>query len=59
MNSKCEMAKEKYCNKSFLDFCEAKDEDIEICPYLKAIEEITRLTVKNMILEEKLLDDGK
>jgi hypothetical protein len=59
MNSKCEMAKEKYCNKSFLGFCEAKDEDIEICPYPKAIEEIVRLSVINMDLENKFLDDGK
>ena len=45
--SKCEMAKLRYCQKSYFGYCNANDTDIERCPYLKAIEEIARLAVEN------------
>ena len=38
--SKCEMAKLRYCQKSYLGYCNADDTDVERCPYLKAIGEI-------------------
>ena len=59
MSSRCEMAKQKYCRKSSFGYCEAEVEDIERCPYLQAIREISSLSVENMKLEEKFLDDGK
>ena len=59
MSSRCEMAKRKYCRKSSFGYCEAGDRDVDRCPYLQAIEEISRLAIKNMKLEEKFLDDGK
>lgn len=59
MNSKCEMARLRYCRKSSMGYCNAEDMDVERCPYLKSIGEITRLSMENMKLEEKFLDDGK
>lgn len=52
--SKCEMARQKYCRKSSFGYCNADDTDVERCPYLKAIEEFTRLAVENSELEDKL-----
>ena len=52
--SKCEMARLRYCQKSYFVYCNADDTDIERCPYLKAIGEITRLAVENSELEDKL-----
>lgn len=57
--SKCEMARLKYCRKSSFGYCNAEDRDLKICPYLKAIGEISRLSVENMELEDKFSDDGK
>ena len=45
--SKCEMARLRYCQKSSFGYCNANDTDVERCPYLKAIEEIARLSVEN------------
>ena len=45
--SKCEMARLRYCRKSSMGYCNAEDRDLEICPYLKAIGEIARLAVEN------------
>ena len=45
--SKCEMARLRYCRKSYFEYCNADDTDVERCPYLEAIEEITRLAVEN------------
>ena len=45
--SKCEMARLRYCRKSSFGYCNAEDRDLEICPYLKAIGEIARLAVEN------------
>ena len=59
MNSKCEMARQRYCRKSSMGYCNAEDRDVERCPYLKAIGEIARLSVENMKLENKFSDDGK
>lgn len=56
---KCEMAKQKYCRKSTLGYCNAGDKDLETCPYLKAINEIARLSVENIKLEDRFSDDGK
>lgn len=47
MNSKCEMARQRYCRKSSMGYCNAEDKDVERCPYLKAIGEIARLAVGN------------
>ena len=52
--SKCEMARLRYCQKSSFGYCDAEDTDVEKCPYLKAIEEIARLAVENSELENKL-----
>ena len=52
--SKCEMARQKYCRKSSFGYCNADDTDVERYPYLEAIEEIVRLTVENSELEDKL-----
>ena len=52
--SKCEMAKLRYCQKSYLGYCNADDTDVNKCPYLKAIEEIARLAVENSELEDDL-----
>ena len=52
--SKCEMARLRYCRKSSFGYCNADDTDVERCPYLKAIEEIARLSVENSQLEDDL-----
>ena len=52
--SKCEMARLRYCQKSYFGYCNANDTDVERCPYLKAIEEIARLAVENSKLEDDL-----
>lgn len=53
------MARLKYCRKSSFGYCCAEDRDLGTCPYLKAIEEIARLSVENMKLEDRFSDDGK
>ena len=63
--SKCEMARQRYCRKSSMGYCNAEDRDLETCPYLKAIGEIARLAVENSkheSMQEKLkewIDDYK
>ena len=52
--SKCEMARLRYCQKSYFGYCNADDTDIKRCPYLKAIEEIARLAVENSKSEDDL-----
>ena len=55
--SKCEMARLRYCQKSSFGCCNAEDTDVKKCPYLKAIEEIERLAVENSkyeSMQEKL-----
>ena len=52
--SKCEMARLRYCQKSYFGYCNADDTDVEKCPYLKAIEKIARLAVENSKLEDDL-----
>ena len=52
--SKCEMARLRYCQKSYFGYCNADDTDVEKCPYMKAIEEIERLAVENSKLEDDL-----
>ena len=57
--SKCEMARLRYCRKSYFGCCNAEDTDVEKCPYLKAIDEIERLAVENSkyeSMQEKLKD---
>ena len=51
--SKCEMARLRYCHKSYFAYCNADDTDVERCPYLKAIEEIAMFAVENIRLEDK------
>lgn len=53
MNSKCEMARLRYCRKSSMGYCNAEDRDLETCPYLKAISEIARLSVEDIQLEDE------
>ena len=52
--SKCEMARLRYCQKSSFGYCNADDTDVEKCPYLKAIDEIERLAVENSKVESGL-----
>ena len=52
--SKCEMARLKYCQKSYFGYCNADDTEVESCPYLKAIEEIVKLAVENSKSEDDL-----
>ena len=57
--NKCEMARLRYCQKSYFGCCNANDTDVDKCPYLKAIEEITRFAVENgkcESMQEKLKD---
>lgn len=57
--SKCEMARLRYCRKSSMGYCNAEDRDLEACPYLKAIGEIARLAIENMKLGERYSNDEK
>ena len=57
--SKCEMARLRYCQKSYFGYCNANDTDVNKCTYLKAIEEIARLAVENSKLEEDLYQNKK
>lgn len=55
--SKCEMARLRYCKKSSFGYCNANDTDVDKCPYLKAIGEIARLAIENSkheSIQEKL-----
>ena len=52
--SKCEMARSRYCQKSYFGYCTAEDTDVDKCQYLKAIEEIARLALGNSKLEDDL-----
>ena len=52
--SKCEMARLRYCQKSYFGYCNADDTDVDKCPYLKAIREIAKLVVENSKLEDDL-----
>lgn len=47
MNSKCEMARQRYCRKSSMGFCNLDDDKLDRCPYLQAIGEITKESVEN------------
>ena len=57
--SKCEMARLRYCQKSSFGYCNADDTDVDKCPYLKAIEEIAKLAVDNSKLVEDLCQNKK
>ena len=57
--SKCEMARLRYCQKSYFGYCNADDTDVDKCPYLKAIEEIAKLAVENSKLVEDLCQNKK
>lgn len=65
MNSKCEMARQRFCRKSSMGCCSLDDDKLDKCPYLNAIGEIVRLSVENSKYEdnqEKLkewIDDYK
>lgn len=52
MNSKCEMARQRYCRKSSVGYCTLDDDKLDKCPYLNAIGEIAKLSVENMKLED-------
>ena len=57
--SKCKMARLRYCQKSSFGYCNADDKDVERCPYLNAIREIARLAIENSkyeSMQEKLKD---
>ena len=51
--SKCEMARLRYCQKTYFGYCNADDKEIERCPYLKAIEEIAKLANEMIEFIEK------
>ena len=53
MNSKCEMARLRYCRKSSMGYCNAEDRDLGTCPYLKAIGEIARLAIETTKYEDE------
>ena len=53
--SKCEMARLRYCQKAYFGYCNANDTDVDKCPYLKVIEEIARLAVENSKLVENFM----
>ena len=57
--SKCEMARLRYCQKSYFGYCNADDTDVNKCPYLKAIEEIARLIeeIARLAVENSQLED--
>ena len=57
--SKCEMARLRYCQKSYFGYCNADDTDVKRCPYLRAIEEIAMLAMENSKLEEDLCQNKK
>ena len=57
--SMCEMAKLFFCRKASMGYCNAKDKELDRCPYLKAISEIARLSAENRMLEDRLTNDGK
>ena len=46
------MAALKYCRKSYLGFCNAEDDDVNRFPYLRAVEEIAKLSIENKKTEE-------
>ena len=48
LESKCEMARLRYCSKGCFDYCCANEKDLEQCPYLRAIGEIAKLSIENM-----------
>ena len=57
--SKCEMARLRYCHKTYFGYCNADDTDVKRCPYLKAIGEVAKLAVENSkyeSMQEKLKD---
>ena len=45
--SKCEMARQRYCQKTYFGCCNVEDRDVERCPYLKAIGKIAKLVAEN------------
>lgn len=47
LESKCEMARLRYCSKGCFDYCCANEKDLEQCPYLRAIGEIAKLSIEN------------
>ena len=57
--SKCEMARLRYCQKTYFGYCNADDTDVERCPYLKSIREIARFAVENSKLVEDLCQNKK
>ena len=46
LESKCEMARLRYCSKGCFDYCCANKKDLEQCPYLRAIREIAKLSIE-------------
>lgn len=50
--SKCEMARRRYCRKSSMGCCNLDDDKLDKCPYLNAIGEIAKLSVENMKFED-------
>lgn len=50
--SKCEMARRRYCRKSSMGCCNLDDDKLDKCPYLNAVGEIVRLSVENSKYED-------
>lgn len=53
--SNCKMAELRFCRKILFGCCNAEDYELEICPYLKAMEEIEKLSGES----SRLYDDKK
>lgn len=47
LESKCEMARLRYCSKGCFDYCCANEKDLKQCPYLRVIGEIAKLSIEN------------
>ena len=58
LESKCEMARLRYCSKGCFDYCCANEKDLEQCPYLRAIGEIAKLSIENMEKAYKKLKES-
>lgn len=58
LESKCEMARLRYCSKGCFDYCCANEKDLEQCPYFRAIGEIAKLSIENMEKAYKKLKES-
>lgn len=50
--SNCKMAELRFCRKILFGYCNAEDYELEICPYLKVMEEIEKLSRESGVLRD-------